>query len=356
MLAAYSLAFFALGLLVSLFFAATGRAAPEVLSTVPGWLLLYVAGVAIWILARLLLDPLLDGLLERIVAAVDAATQYGRYRRIETTYGVAALVCLVVAELAGFPNLWVYVGGILVALTFGVMSRRKGIRTVPKPLLPEPQLLEPRTPDAPPEDFHTVNYTWSFWRTPVVDQPVTMTATGQIWHTELAAATQEERRAQVREWGEYVLRGVGSSLASVAEQIRSHSERAQLGQVEECAVALSFAQGALEYQDDLEGRGVPEYPKYPVETLEDGRGDCEDKAILAAALMHALGYHVALMVVPNHVVAGVAFPGMDLPGHYEQDVETGLRYYWCEATGEGCWIGERPQAEPAPVELLIPIS
>jgi len=47
--------------------------------------------------------------------------------------------------------------------------------------------------------------------------------------------------------------------------------------------------------------------KYPVETPVE-RGDCEDKSILLAAILRALGYRTALLVFPDdpgHMAVGV---------------------------------------------------
>jgi len=70
---------------------------------------------------------------------------------------------------------------------------------------------------------------------------------------------------------------------------------------------LSFVQGATQYTPDPEGF---EYPLYPLETLVDGIGDCEDTTILYVSLVRALGYPVSMAHVdtdhdntPDHVLA-----------------------------------------------------
>ncbi len=70
---------------------------------------------------------------------------------------------------------------------------------------------------------------------------------------------------------------------------------------------LSFVQGATQYTPDPEG---VEYPLYPLETLVDGIGDCEDTTILYVSLVRALGYPVSMAHVdtdddntPDHVLA-----------------------------------------------------
>ena len=52
-------------------------------------------------------------------------------------------------------------------------------------------------------------------------------------------------------------------------------------------------------------KGGVEYPKYPVEMLVDGRGDCEDAAILMAGLLDALGYDTVLLRYSDHMALGI---------------------------------------------------
>ncbi len=52
----------------------------------------------------------------------------------------------------------------------------------------------------------------------------------------------------------------------------------------------SFVQ-KLKYEEDANG----EYPNYPVETLYDKGGDCEDMSILTAALLQSMGYDAVLI-------------------------------------------------------------
>lgn len=74
--------------------------------------------------------------------------------------------------------------------------------------------------------------------------------------------------------------------------------------------ALSFVQGAIRYQADPPGT---DHPLYPLETLADGYGDCEDTAILFVSLLQALNIPSKLAFVdtnndrtPDHVLAFVA--------------------------------------------------
>ena len=71
--------------------------------------------------------------------------------------------------------------------------------------------------------------------------------------------------------------------------------------------ALAFVQGGITYALDEPGF---EYPLYPLETLVDGKGDCEDTTILYVSLLRAQGISSSIVAVdtdhdkmPDHVLA-----------------------------------------------------
>ena len=57
-------------------------------------------------------------------------------------------------------------------------------------------------------------------------------------------------------------------------------------------------------------------PKFPVETFLDGYGDCDDKTLLAAALLARDGYDVSILLFESekHVALGIRAPGLDYKG------------------------------------------
>jgi len=82
-------------------------------------------------------------------------------------------------------------------------------------------------------------------------------------------------------------------------------------------------------------RSGADYPKYPVETLVDGKGDCEDTSILAAAMLDLMGYDVVLLRYSDHMALGIEMAKFspfyaDYPPKY-YDYE-GKRYYYVETT------------------------
>ncbi|WP_459202215.1 transglutaminase-like domain-containing protein [Methanococcus sp. CF] len=102
---------------------------------------------------------------------------------------------------------------------------------------------------------------------------------------------------------------------------------------------VAFVQ-SLEYTSDKVTTGYDEYPRYPVETLMDNGGDCEDTAILTAALLHELGFGVVLIEFPGHMAVGVSGDSTVHGTYYEYN---GKKYFYVETTGTGWEIGEIPE-------------
>jgi len=101
---------------------------------------------------------------------------------------------------------------------------------------------------------------------------------------------------------------------------------------------LAFVQ-SLPYTSDSVTAGYDEYPRYPIETLVDNGGDCEDTSILYASLILAMGYGAALVSPPGHMAVGV-LADKSVPGRgYEHK---GQWYLYAETTGHGYNIGDMP--------------
>jgi hypothetical protein len=113
----------------------------------------------------------------------------------------------------------------------------------------------------------------------------------------------------------------------------------------------SFVQG-IEYRKDDPLNDSYEYPRYPLETLRDQHGDCEDKAILAASLLSSLGYNVSLIRLPNHMAVGVHL-NQTLPA-YSYYVD---QYYFLETTTLHMPLGKIPlEYQGLTNETVYPIS
>jgi hypothetical protein len=100
---------------------------------------------------------------------------------------------------------------------------------------------------------------------------------------------------------------------------------------DEVNYVASFVQALLYVEDDPENLPF-DYPRFPVEMVEDKQGDCEDKAILTASLLDRLGYTVSLLRLPNHMAVGVNL--VENLTSFDRFIE---EYYYLETTGRG-WV------------------
>lgn len=123
-----------------------------------------------------------------------------------------------------------------------------------------------------------------------------------------------------------------SFLPGFVRQLECLAESAGLDRAQTLRFVIAFVQ-QLEYRND---RG--EYPKWPVETIAERGGDCEDTSILLAAMLRLMGYDALLINPPGHMAVAVACEGCDGTA-YRQGSRT---YYYVETTAAGFAIGEVP--------------
>ncbi len=103
---------------------------------------------------------------------------------------------------------------------------------------------------------------------------------------------------------------------------------------------LAFVQ-SLPYTSDSVTTGKDEYPRFPIETLVDDGGDCEDTSVLFATLTLIMGYGTVYINPPDHYAVGVL--GQNLRGTYwTYPADSNDTYYYCETTGDGFKIGQLP--------------
>ena len=149
-----------------------------------------------------------------------------------------------------------------------------------------------------------------------------------------------ERPTEWRDWVELVTDPDDDYyITSMVQRINEAAYKEGFSESEKVNFVIAFVQ-SLPYTVDSVTTDWDEYPRYPIETLFDRGGDCEDTSILVAALLDRLGYEVCLIfpVDKNHCAVGVAIEGI-YGSYYEYE---GTRYFYLETTGEGWEIGEIP--------------
>ncbi len=127
-------------------------------------------------------------------------------------------------------------------------------------------------------------------------------------------------------------------LASLAQVFVDTAKENGYGEDAAVELAISFVQ-SLEYLPDDDSLGY-DYPKYPLETLYDCGGDCEDTSILLVSLIREMGYGCCLVEFDDHMGVGVLGSDNVVGSYYEMH---GNKYYYVETTDTGWQIGEMPR-------------
>ncbi|MCW4023804.1 MAG: hypothetical protein NWF01_02070 [Candidatus Bathyarchaeota archaeon] len=132
-----------------------------------------------------------------------------------------------------------------------------------------------------------------------------------------------------------------SYIQSLTDKLTQISDENGFSEYEKVSFALAFVQ-SLPYTSDDVTTLWDEYPRFPIETLVDNGGDCEDTSILFATIVKQMGYGVVFINPEGHYAVGVL--GEDTLEGYYWTYPTGSdnRYYYCETTGNGFEIGELP--------------
>ena len=129
-------------------------------------------------------------------------------------------------------------------------------------------------------------------------------------------------------------------VKTLAQKLNDTTTQLGYNSYDSVSFVLAFVQ-SLPYTSDKVTSGYDEYPRFPIETLVDDGGDCEDTSILFASLTLLMGYGTVYINPPNHYAVGIL--GNDLGGTYwiypDGSNDT---YYYSETTGNGFTIGQLP--------------
>ncbi len=141
----------------------------------------------------------------------------------------------------------------------------------------------------------------------------------------------------------YFLTTQDNATRLLAMELNKISQNMNYDPLTELNFILAFIH-SLKYDDDFKTTGFIDYYKFPLETLVDGSGDCEDLSILLATIAHIIGYDVILFVMNvttvltdekmGHVAVGVNIERSGPYSEYLRDyyIYDGRRYYYMETT------------------------
>ena len=121
---------------------------------------------------------------------------------------------------------------------------------------------------------------------------------------------------------------------------------------EQIQLALTFVQ-SLPYAYDSTTKGTDEYLRYPIETLVDGLGDCEDKVALLSALLYEMDLDFILLILPEHMAVGAHCDEVDAERYL---LFREKKYYYLETTMEGWQIGQIPKDYQDATMEAVPVD
>ena len=140
-------------------------------------------------------------------------------------------------------------------------------------------------------------------------------------------------------------------LRSFAETVKSYAiADGYTSELEVAEFVYAFV-GDIQYQqNEMEVAGDSDYPKFPIETLWDQNGDCEDVALLYVAMMELLGYDAVFAVGEvksdqddewgGHAWALIHISGHDGDGWEILKEGSAMPFYWVEATSHYDGVSE----------------
>ncbi len=188
------------------------------------------------------------------------------------------------------------------------------------------------------------------------------------WKVEVPVATLNyyQQKARPKWTGEYSYyskyidpadRGISAVARGLKETLTEAKTTYTWNTDQEIMFVVSMIQQLRFVPDST--MGYRDYEKYPIETLFDGYGDCEDKAILAAALLRRMGYDVALLFLEtadkkrSHIALGAVIPTRSTGNYFSHGTK---RYYYIETTFAGWRIGEVPAEWQGLAAVVIPVD
>jgi hypothetical protein len=145
-----------------------------------------------------------------------------------------------------------------------------------------------------------------------------------------------------------------SYIQSLAKGLNQTAQQQHFSSFDQVSFVLAFVQ-SLPYTSDNVTEGYNEYPRFPIETLVDDGGDCEDTSILFATLTLIMGYGTVYINPPNHYAVGIL--GNNLNGvSWTYPQGSNKTYYYCETTGDGFKIGQLPDQFQGQNAFIYPID
>lgn len=189
------------------------------------------------------------------------------------------------------------------------------------------------------ENYYEVEHTWEYNKK---NCTISLNISKQLYH--YFRYDREHLAYRYRFQGDELPPNYFSFMLSehdrpVMQALAKEFSRNANSDLDKITMALAFVQ-SLPYVHDADSKGADEYVRFPIETLVDGCGDCEDKVALLTALLYEMDVDFILLVLPEHMAIGVHCDGIEAERYLGFH---GKRYYYLETTMTGWQIGQIPE-------------
>jgi hypothetical protein len=206
-------------------------------------------------------------------------------------------------------------------------------------------VISPEEPTIPQSGLIYRNYEWSYKSEKYI---LTTSIPGGLYEY-----YKSKPRPPTRNYSVYVTDPRDDEwLGDIVKSFNKFALEEGLSESEKINLMIAFVQ-SLPYTPDDVTTPYDEYPRYPVETLVDNGGDCEDASILMAALLDQMGHDIILISPPEHMAVGISGKDVFYGSYWELDNKW---YFYLETTGEGWEIGEVPENYKGISAYLYPIE
>ena len=198
----------------------------------------------------------------------------------------------------------------------------------------------------PQEKFYNISYSWKFnkknWDLSV---SIPINSYKNYKESKISRIPQNNFNSE-KAMSDFVTSN-DKTINDIANKLYTFAEDENFDKLSTANFVLRFVQENIDYKLDNETKSCAEYWQFPVETLVELEGDCEDTSVLYAAIMKNLGYDVALIFYSwdedgeqyGHLSAGIHLAGDH--GDYVLG-KNNKKYYYCETTAISFSLGQIP--------------
>ncbi len=207
-----------------------------------------------------------------------------------------------------------------------------------------PELLFDADPTRLNLDAEGVVYSWEYLAAGHSPEMHTFALHLPVDRDEYERATKELafEAKQPEDYARFVKQGPMDSVRLLAAWLRQQSDERKFNTIQEAENIIQMVR-SLPYTPDKGTSG--DQPQYPIQTLIDRGGDCEDHAILAAALLWQLGHPVGLayLELEGRAHMAMAYATDAFEGSFSLTGPDGRSYAYIETVPSSADMGEIPE-------------